>query len=124
MRVKNITSLRSNKPISNQFIIHYNEWLIFQSYDSIIAVTTDSKNYILLDEKYSNYSRTTSKYLYQFLAMNRKEIVEKELEGKLIYTNLNESDFFVLGDSAGKFIFDQIQELHKKVIFRKVFNNV
>ena len=124
MRVKNITSLRSNKPIANQFKIHYNEWLIFQSYDSIIAVTTDSKNYILLDEKYSNYSRTTSKYLHQFLAMNRKEIVEKELEGKLIYTNLNESDFFVLGDSAGKFIFDQIQELHKKVIFRKVFNNV
>ena len=67
----------------NQFVIHFENGCIFQSYDSIIAYKINEKCY--LTSKW-NYSRTTMKYLYLFLEdycyfnkLNKKEI-EKLIE--------------------------------------------
>lgn len=90
MIVQNMHSLRSGKPVANQFIIRINRLTIFQSYTSIIAVTKWNMENILLDEKFHNYSVTTSKYLYQFLGMKRKGIDAMEKVGTLVYTDLNQ----------------------------------
>ena len=84
-------SVRSGKPVANQFIIRINRLTIFQSYTSIIAVTKWNMENILLDEKFHNYSVTTSKYLYQFLGMKRKGIDAMEKVGTLVYTDLNQN---------------------------------
>ena len=89
MIVQNMHSTRSGRPVANQFIIRVNRLTIFQSYTSIIAVTKGNMENILLDEKFHNYSVTTSKYLYQFLGMKRKGIDEMEKAGTLVYTDLN-----------------------------------
>ena len=90
MIVQNMHSTRSGRPVANQFIIRINRLTIFQSYTSIIAVTKWNMENILLDEKFHNYSVTTSKYLYQFLGMKRKGIDEMERAKTLIYTDLNQ----------------------------------
>ena len=110
------------KPRNNQYIIGFQEYKIFQSYNSIIAVTKNDSNYILLDEKFHNYSATTSKYLYLFLNMNRKEIDFKYKQGYIRYCDLNQYEtaynLFV------NFINEQIQEIHNKRSFIEVFGAV
>lgn len=49
---------------NNQFVIHFQNGCIFQSYDSIITYKINGECY--LTNKW-NYSRTTMKYLYLFL---------------------------------------------------------
>lgn len=56
---------------NNQFLIQLDDKIIFQSYQTVMAykhlwIITLKTNY--------NISRTTSKYLYRFLWMNRNEI--------------------------------------------------
>lgn len=86
MKVTNLRSLRGNK-VPNQYSIETGNSIIFQSYDSIIAEVT--KGIIYLDPVYYNYSKTTSKYLYMFLNMNKKEIQEGLRSGKIQFKNLN-----------------------------------
>ena len=90
MIVQNMHSTRSGRPVANQFIIRVNRLTIFQSYTSIVAVTKWNMENILLDEKFHNYSVTTSKYLYQFLGMKRKGIDAMERAKTLVYTDLNQ----------------------------------
>ncbi len=57
--------------VKNQFLIQLDDKTIFQSYQTVMAykhlwIITLKTNY--------NISRTTSKYLYIFLWMNRNEI--------------------------------------------------
>lgn len=68
LEVKNLTSLRSGCAIANQFVIfdYTNGIITFQSYTSCIADYNINTKKLILYPKY-NYSRTTSKYLYQFL---------------------------------------------------------
>lgn len=63
----------------------------FQSYDTIIAKVEykNNKRKILLDTYALGYSRTTSKYLYKFMYMNRKEIETLIKQNKIKLTNLN-----------------------------------
>ena len=110
------------KPIVNQFIIGFQDWEIFQSYNSIIAVTKNDSNYILLDEKFHNYSVTTSRYLYLFLNMNRKEIDFKYKQGYIRYCDLNQ--FGTAYNLFVDFINEQIQQIHKKRSFIEVFGAV
>ena len=93
-----VQQMRSKKGnfVPNQFIIENDNTDTFQSYKSIIAVkpkyfTLDDHKLdtILLDEKYWNYSRTTSKYLSIFLNEPIKEIKRKVKEGIYQLTNLN-----------------------------------
>ena len=97
MKVTNMTSNKGNK-IANQFIIYDdNDNKYFQSYNSIIVkIDNFFKNSdglplssISLDEKYWNYSTTTSKYRNIFLEETTKETQKKIDQGIYILTNLN-----------------------------------
>ena len=83
--MQNMISNRGNA-IANQFEIYVDGAKYFQSYNTIIA-KIEKGHKITLDTNALDYSRTTSKYLYLFLDMNRKEILaDKDIK----YENLNE----------------------------------
>lgn len=98
MKVKNMTSSNGNK-VANQFVIYttendiHGEWDVefFQSYDSIIVKRTWRVNrwFIEFDEKYWDYSRTTSKYRNQFTGLTTKETEAKIKSGEIKLVNLN-----------------------------------
>lgn len=91
IKVKNLISDKGNV-IPNQFEIYSNGDYYFQSYETIIAKLQIVKNkgrQIILDTHALNYSRTTSKYLYNWLRMNRKEIEHKIKEKEIKLKNLN-----------------------------------
>ena len=84
MKVENMVSSRGSY-VPNQFIITDDKGReIFQSYGTIIAVVDDGE--IILDNNALDYSKTTSKYLYMFLGMDRKAIKNDK---SIIYENLN-----------------------------------
>lgn len=67
----------------NQYEIHLENVIIFQSYETIIAVYDRVNNKYTLDFKH-NYSKTTSKYRNIFMKKTSKEV------NKLIKNNLIE----------------------------------
>ena len=76
----------------NQFTIDTDHGTYFQSYKSIIAfIPADYKEPTVLDEKFWDYSVTTSKYLNKFLRVTggRKEVLAGIKSGKYILGNLN-----------------------------------
>ena len=98
--VKNLTSQRSGREVSNQFEIRLETRtkLVyqFQSYSTTIAkivyrrgegYTSDRRIY--LDNNALDYSRTTSKYLYYWLGFGRKEIQDRIKNKMIILTDLN-----------------------------------
>lgn len=90
MKVKNMVSERSGREVANQFIILDGDYEYFQSYGSIIVkrdLHIDGK--IILDEKYWNYSRTTSKYRSLFLGETTKETEAKIKNRVYQLANLN-----------------------------------
>lgn len=65
MRVSNLTSPRSGSPVANQYeIISDDGTATFQSYQTVIA---KKSGYVYTISSDWNYSRTTSKYFYQWL---------------------------------------------------------
>ena len=69
MKVRNMVSSRSGNAVANQFVMVGDNKAVFQSYDSIICVIDYSKEgaeRITLGRDW-DYSRTTAKYLHQFL---------------------------------------------------------
>lgn len=98
-KVENMTSRNGNK-IANQFVItsyddnHSVSKEVFQSYSTTIAIHNckDGKypHSVTLDRKMWDYSKTTMKYLNQFLSgimgqpMPKKEI-EKMIKDNLIH---------------------------------------
>lgn len=85
MKVENMTS-RNGNAIPNQFIINDGDTLYFQSYTSIIAKHSDK---LYLDEKYWNYSVTTSKYRNKFTGLSTRETEDKIKSGEIILVDLN-----------------------------------
>tara|TARA_R100000781_G_scaffold49448_1_gene32807 strand:+ start:450 stop:755 length:306 start_codon:yes stop_codon:yes gene_type:complete len=84
---------RTGKPVANQYVIKadnnkYN-YEIFQSYDSSIALKNLVTDSVFLDEKYWNYSVTTSKYRNQFLNESTKETQAKINSGEYKLVDLN-----------------------------------
>ena len=87
-----LKSGRSSVPVANQLVIEDNNgYEYFKSYDSIICKRTryDASVPVILDERYWNYSRTTSKYLAQFLNCTNKEVKERVANGTYSLANLN-----------------------------------
>ena len=70
MKVSNMTSTKGKK-VANQFIIRDGKRIIFQSYDSIIAVIECGR--ITLDKNLWNCSRTTAKYRNIFTELTTEE---------------------------------------------------
>ncbi len=89
VKITPLKSNRSGRPIANQYKIETPKGKYFQSYKSIIAFVPKQNGKIKLDEYYHNYSRTTSKYLTQFLGLNTKERQSLISEGGIKLTNLN-----------------------------------
>lgn len=87
MKVRNMTSNSTGREIANQFIIEDGNKVYFQSYKTIIAMKQVGK--ITIDTNAENYSRTTSKYLYQFLNTDKKRLLEDVKTGRIIRANLN-----------------------------------
>ena len=91
-KVENMRSSNGNK-VANQFeILKANGGSIFQSYNStIVEIKTgdDGLYQTYLDEKYWNYSNTTSKYRNIFLNENTKDTKAKIKSGEYILANLN-----------------------------------
>ncbi len=63
--VQNLVSPRSGKAVANQFIVRTENGTFFQSYRSIVA-KVDNLGNVTLGRNW-DYSRTTLKYLMQFL---------------------------------------------------------
>lgn len=86
MKVENMTSTNGNK-VANQFIIRDGKRIIFQSYDSTIAVIECGR--ITLDKNLWNCSRTTSKYRNMFTELTTEETKRGIKEGKILLDDLN-----------------------------------
>ena len=65
IKVENMVSPKTGRAVPNQFIIRDNGKVIFQSYETIIALIEDGTIYI--DKYCCEYSRTTTKYLIEFV---------------------------------------------------------
>ena len=86
IKVRNMRSGNYNA-IANQFEIECGDKLIFQSYDSVIAVKEHGK--VTLDKFYWDYSTTTGKYRNKFLGEDKKETQRKIDAGIYKLANLN-----------------------------------
>ena len=87
MKVYNMTSEKTGREIANQFVIEHEGKVYFQSYSTIVAMKEAGK--ITIDNNAENYSRTTSKYLYQFLNTDRKNLLQDIKNGHIVRANLN-----------------------------------
>lgn len=69
LQLKQLKNPKTERPISNQYMIISNRFIFFVSYETFIcAYDTETRNLIIFDYiKYSDVSRTTAKYFYQFL---------------------------------------------------------
>jgi len=91
-KVRSLSSPRTGNPVANQFEIETNKYYIFQSYDTIIAKKEIGfQGKVILDPNFWDYSRTTLKYLKQFLgiSLNKKEIHDYIKQGIYKTKNLN-----------------------------------
>jgi hypothetical protein len=87
MKVENMKSARGND-VPNQFIIQTDEGLVFQSYNTVIAIKhLDGR--VELDANSWDYSVTTGKYRNQFLGETKKETERKIKDGTYKLENLN-----------------------------------
>jgi hypothetical protein len=87
VKVENMEGKNGNA-VPNQFEIQTYEGRIFQSYDSAIVLKTTT-GHVILDKKYWNYSRTTSKYRNLFLGETTKETERKIASGEYELADLN-----------------------------------
>ncbi len=87
INVSNMVSGRGNK-VPNQFIVVAKGVSYFQSYESVIAALEDG-GAVTLDATYWDYSRTTSKYLGQFLGEPMAEVRKKVKDGTYTLEDLN-----------------------------------
>jgi|5_EtaG_2_1085323.scaffolds.fasta_scaffold88739_2 hypothetical protein len=97
MKVYNLENNNGNK-VRNQFEIFDDcDNKFFQSYDAVIVKIENCRHgdfgeitrKIYLDERYWNYSKTTSKYRNMFLNEDTKQTERKIKEGVYTLTNLN-----------------------------------
>lgn len=89
LQLKQMKNVKTERPINNQYKIISNRFIFFVSYETFIcAIDKETNNLLIFDYlKYADVSRTTAKYLYQFLHENffrlknfREEIREVEKE--------------------------------------------
>jgi len=89
-KVENIKGNSGNE-IKNQFEIWTNEFRLFQSYKSPIAMFKGGKVYIFRDW---DYSTTTGKYRNLFLNETKKETLAKLRSGEYIAVDFDVLELF------------------------------
>lgn len=88
VKVGNMISRNGNE-VPNQFEIVTDEGIYFQSYTTVIACKSFIAPVVYLDPKW-DYSRTTMKYLNQFLGTSSKKEIEAGIKsGRFIIEELN-----------------------------------
>ena len=92
MIVTNMKSPQTGKAVANQFIITTEQGEYFQSYESMIAFVPRYSGRTVLDEKYWDYSTTTSKYRNMFLSDNTSETRRKIKDGEYVLQDLNKGE--------------------------------
>ena len=88
IKVKQMTSNKSGRPVTNQFTIITSDGEYFQSYDSVIAFK-DNEGNVTLDDYTWDYSRTTGKYRNEFLGEYIADTRAKIESGEYKLSNLN-----------------------------------
>ena len=100
LQLKQLKNPKSERPINNQYMIIPNRFIFFVSYETFIcAYDTQTRNLIIFDYiKYSDVSRTTAKYFYQFLneinftLKNFREDLHKDVEKeKVMYKKIEKA---------------------------------
>lgn len=100
MKIEQMKSPRSGRPVANQFIIsetgngangNFIRRETFQSYQTIIATKTiwTDETRIELDKDAWNYSVTTRKYRNEFLGEGTEDTRKKIKRGEYLLANLN-----------------------------------
>ena len=82
MKVTNLCSPQSGKPVPNQFHVTTRDGTYFQSYDTLIAKReygSTGHQHTVLNYDMWNYSVTTVKYLRYWLAQEGINLTTKEL---------------------------------------------
>ena len=88
LRVEQMESPRSGRPVANQFIIYTREGRFFKSYGTIICFI-ERGGKVYLDENSWDYSRTTGKYRNEFLREGIEETRKKIKSGEYVLRDLN-----------------------------------
>lgn len=72
IKVTNMDSPRTGCKVANQYTIKVGNKLYFQSYNTVVACieSVGRAGEVILVEGATDFSRTTSKYLYKFLEEN------------------------------------------------------
>ena len=100
LRLKQLKNTKTKRPINNQYTLTTDRFIFFVSYETFIcAYDTKTRNLIIFDYiKYSNVSRTTAKYFYQFLdevnftLKNFRENLHKDVEKeKVMYKKIEKA---------------------------------
>lgn len=100
LRLKQLKNTKTERPINNQYTLITDRFIFFVSYETFIcAYDTETRNLIIFDYiKYSDVSRTTAKYFYQFLdeinftLKNFREDLHKDVEKeKVMYKKIEKA---------------------------------
>ena len=81
LKIRACESTRTGESVKNQYIIEFLGGSAFQSYNSLIAVYDRENQKLTLGCDW-DYSRTTQKYLYQYLRNYCYSIVKQLPSGK------------------------------------------
>ena len=87
-KVRQMKSVRTDRPVANQFIMYTPDGNYFQSYNSIIAFRANDGK-VTLDNYYWDYSRTTGVYRNQFLGEGIADTRAKIGSGEYKLADLN-----------------------------------
>ena len=100
LQLKQLKNAKTERPINNQYVLHTSRFIFYISYETFIcAYDKLTKNLIIFDYiKKLNVSRTTAKYLYQFLdevnftLKNFREDLHKDVEKeKVMYKKIEKA---------------------------------
>ena len=100
LQLKQLKNKKTERPINNQYTLITDRFIFFVSYETFIcAYDTKTRNLIIFDYiKYSDVSRTTAKYFYQFLneinftLKNFREDLHKDVEKeKVMYKKIEKA---------------------------------
>lgn len=76
--------------VNGHFIIKTDEYDMYQSYGSNIAMWNKVQQQWILDPIYWNKHSVNSKYRNKFMEMTTKDIMRRIQNNEILFTNLNE----------------------------------
>jgi len=87
MKLGNFIRVENMLGRANQFVIYTDQGTVFSSYGKNICAKFDGRIY--LDEKYYNFSQTTSQYRNLFLGKITADVEKKVKSGHYVLVDMN-----------------------------------